>query len=483
MNTNPNNTIVTPVSPYQKTQNLFYTSQKQETELTKLQIVGEIPKWIRGKLIRNGPAIFEVGNTKLRHWFDGYGMLHGFIVENGEIYYHSKYIFSEEYLSAKSTGKLSTILWGTTSDPCRSIFRRFFANFTNFPSNTNVNIVKIGERYFTTSDIATINETDIDSLDTLSSKTTDKRGVMAAHPSFQKGGSIWNMISSLGPRPTNRTISFSNEVEVISHASFATPKTYYFHSFGNTERYFVSIEQPMYLSFKRLMLSGVKNLSFYECYMWDEKAFDILHIFDRDSKQMIHIATKEKFFFFHTINTFEQDSLLYIDFCGYENNSVIDDFYFDVIQTAGLSEKNKARVMRLTVNLKTKEVVLRDMKINLELPAINRTLAGSPYQFSYGIHSSNGSTELSDSIIKYDVINNTQIIWKENSLIPGEPVFVKTPNNVAEDDGVLMVVCYDKEKATSCLAILNAKTMQEMARADTPLHIPASFHGAFYKTK
>ncbi|WP_284700061.1 carotenoid oxygenase family protein [Coxiella burnetii] len=29
-------------------------------------------------MIRNGPAKFEAGNKKLRHWFDGFAMLHQF---------------------------------------------------------------------------------------------------------------------------------------------------------------------------------------------------------------------------------------------------------------------------------------------------------------------------------------------------------------------------------------------------------------------
>lgn len=464
--------------------NTYYTSQKEETELTKLKIQGEIPHWIHGKLVRNGPALFEAGTTALRHWFDGYGMLHGFAIQKGEIYYHSKYIRSEEYISSQSSSKFSGVgAWGTASDPCRSIFRRFFSNFTNFPSNTNVNIIKIGEKYFTTSDIATINEMDISSLDTISSKRIEKRGIMAAHPSFQEDGSVWNMIGSLSPRPANTIISFSDKAEVIPHTSFQIPRTYYFHSFGNTSKYFISIEQPMYLSFKRLMMSGIKSLSYYECYEWDENATNVLHIFDRQRKEIIRIPTSEKFFYFHVINTFEKNNVIHIDFCGYKNNAIINNFYFNEIQTTGIPEKNKAHIMRLTVNLKTKEVLLIDKNIHLELPAINHFLGGTMYKFLYGVHSTPGCAELSDSIMKYDVVNNTHVLWKENALVPGEPFFVKKPDGLNEDDGVIMVVCYDKEKLTSCVVVLNAITMKEIARAYTPLHIPASLHGAFYKTK
>ncbi len=51
---------------------LYNKSQKTETELVKLEIIGEVPSWISGKLVRNGPAIFELGKTNFKHWFDGF---------------------------------------------------------------------------------------------------------------------------------------------------------------------------------------------------------------------------------------------------------------------------------------------------------------------------------------------------------------------------------------------------------------------------
>ncbi len=119
----------------------YFTSQTSEAELTKLEVEGMLPTWLSGKLVRNGPALFEAGNTKLGHWFDGYGMLHGFMITNSTIYYQSKFTQSEEYLNSKESGKVeNTITWGTPSDPCRSIFRRFSATFTAGSSNTPVSL-------------------------------------------------------------------------------------------------------------------------------------------------------------------------------------------------------------------------------------------------------------------------------------------------------------------------------------------------------
>lgn len=45
--------------------------------------LGEIPFWVHGRLIRNGPGMFEVGDTKYHHWFDGHALLHNFVINKG----------------------------------------------------------------------------------------------------------------------------------------------------------------------------------------------------------------------------------------------------------------------------------------------------------------------------------------------------------------------------------------------------------------
>ena len=48
------------------------------------QIVGTIPQWLSGRLIRNGPGIFEIGDTKYNHLFDGLSLLHSFTIDQGQ---------------------------------------------------------------------------------------------------------------------------------------------------------------------------------------------------------------------------------------------------------------------------------------------------------------------------------------------------------------------------------------------------------------
>merc|ERR1719440_1121031 len=45
---------------------------------------GTIPSWVRGKLYRNGPALFDIGEDTANHWFDGQAMIHAFDFHGGD---------------------------------------------------------------------------------------------------------------------------------------------------------------------------------------------------------------------------------------------------------------------------------------------------------------------------------------------------------------------------------------------------------------
>jgi carotenoid cleavage dioxygenase-like enzyme len=71
-------------------------------------------------------------------------------------------------------------------------------------------------------------------------------------------------------------------------------------------------------------------------------------------------------------------------------------------------------------------------------------------------------------------------IWHLAGLYPGEPVFVPTPSPTAEDDGVLLSVVLDLDKDRSFLLVLDAASLNELARAAAPHAIPFHFHGNYF---
>jgi carotenoid cleavage dioxygenase-like enzyme len=84
----------------------------------------------------------------------------------------------------------------------------------------------------------------------------------------------------------------------------------------NTERYFVTIEIPLYLSFWKMVGSGVTNKSYYECFKWDEAATNKFHVFDRQTGTLTTIDSGLKFFYFHTVNAYEEEVSLIHGSCA-----------------------------------------------------------------------------------------------------------------------------------------------------------------------
>ncbi|MEM9451536.1 MAG: carotenoid oxygenase family protein, partial [Cyanobacteria bacterium P01_E01_bin.6] len=92
------------------------------------------------------------------------------------------------------------------------------------------------------------------------------------------------------------------------------------------------------------------------------------------------------------------------------------------------------------------------------------------------------------AIWKVDLETGDRQLW---SAAPrgfiSEPVFVprshgsSQPDNVAEDDGWLMVMVYNAERARSEVVILDARDLNRgaIARLGLKHHVPYGLHGSF----
>lgn len=84
-----------------------------------------------------------------------------------------------------------------------------------------------------------------------------------------------------------------------------------------------------------------------------------------------------------------------------------------------------------------------------------------------------------DTIVRVDLEMRTSEGWSQDGCFPGEPVFVATPGASDEDEGILLSVVFDSNEDTSFLLALDARTLDEIARAQAPHHIPYGFHGQY----
>ncbi|TWW77822.1 Beta,beta-carotene 9',10'-oxygenase [Takifugu flavidus] len=83
------------------------SSVEETPEPICTDIVGQIPEWIDGNFLRNGPGKFEIGNQKFNHWFDGMALLHQFKIARGQVTYKSRFLSSDSYQANKENNRIT----------------------------------------------------------------------------------------------------------------------------------------------------------------------------------------------------------------------------------------------------------------------------------------------------------------------------------------------------------------------------------------
>jgi carotenoid cleavage dioxygenase len=137
---------------------------------------------------------------------------------------------------------------------------------------------------------------------------------------------------------------------------------------------------------------------------------------------------------------------------------------------------------RWTVDLSDGKV--RESRIDdraQEFPRVDERLVGKRHRYGYAPEVGDGGG--SDTLLKHDLVaGNTRARSLGHEKILGEFVFHPSSPDALEDDGVLMGYVYDQTTDRSELALLDAQTLQDVARIKLPHRVPAGFHGNWVPT-
>ncbi len=152
---------------------------------------------------------------------------------------------SRAYRAAKERGEIAYSEFGT--DPCRSLFARVFAMFApKISDNPNVNLAWLGERFIAMTETPIPVEFDPQTLAAAGVAYEAPGLLTTAHPHLDRdGGAMLNYAARLGPRNRYRFFRLepgSREPRVIAEQPVGEPA--YMHSFGLSERWLILAEFP-----------------------------------------------------------------------------------------------------------------------------------------------------------------------------------------------------------------------------------------------
>jgi beta,beta-carotene 9',10'-dioxygenase len=446
-----------------------------------LQVSGALPAWLKGTLLRTGPSKFEVGAHSYNHWFDGLAMLHGFTFANGSVAYANRFLESKAFRAAEATGKIAYAEFAT--DPCRTLFGRIAAIFDpKLTDNCCVNVSDCAREVvaFTETTLPMrFSPSTLKTLGVFGYRRALRGQVSTAHPHYDaKRACHYNYVVDFGLNSFYRLCRIGDDGKQRLVAKFPVERPAYMHSFGMSQDHLVLTEFPLVVSPLDLKLSGKP---FIQNYRWEPERGLVFHIIEKDTGKLVHKAVADACFGFHHVNSFLDRDRLAVDVIVYPDAAIIDQLYLEPLRS-GAPITATGRLTRFHIPLAGDAPVTRRAlaDVPLELPRIDYgRCAGKPYRYVWGtgVHTKD---DFLDSIVKVDTQTGTVASWHAAGLYPGEPVFVPSPADQAEDDGVLLSVVLDIDKDRSFLLVLDAVSLQELARAAAPHAIPFHFHGNYF---
>lgn len=164
----------------------------------------------------------------------------------------------------------------------------------------------------------------------------------------------------------------------------------------------------------------------------------------------------------------------------------------EVCASMGMPISTTSNVCRFTLDFAKKVAEKVDLSLNIsDFASCNPLNAGKEYRFLYGLNlpmdvflenESWREEEGKYSIWKEDYSKEESKIWQlrnNERMVATEPQFVPRPGSDGEDDGVVLVPASCPADETSHLIVLDARSMEEIARVSCPVTINAGIHNLF----
>ncbi|XP_036934388.1 beta,beta-carotene 15,15'-dioxygenase [Acanthopagrus latus] len=509
----------------------FSKNAEERPEPSKADVKGNIPRWLQGTLLRNGPGIFSVGDTSYDHWFDGMAIMHSFNFKDGEVTHRSRFLRSDTYKANMAANRIVVSEMGTMAypDPSKNfIFKAItFLNHTvpDFTDNGASNFIKYGNDYFATSETNYIRK-----IDPVTLETQDKVDYLkylpvnlaSSHPHYDKEGNAYNMGTSIAEKGKTKYLLFKvpavaekdkgKNVPVLKNAevvcsipcrSLLTPS--YYHSFGMTDNYFVFIEQPLKLDILKMATAYMRGVNWASCMKYCPDESTLIHLIDRRTGK--EVETKYytgSMVVYHHVNAYEDDGHVVFDVIAYKDKGLYDMFFLSKLNTnthddayskpgykrfalpihsdKGIAVGEDLVKLKYTTASAVKEKegkLLCQAEVlceGFELPRINYDFNGKKHRFVYG--SGVEDSALSQMVAKLDTETKERVYWSEENCWPSEPVFIPRPNGESEDDGVVLATVVNPGKP-GFIVVLDGRTFKEVGRAYINAELQNGVHGFF----
>ena len=409
-----------------------------EVTVTDLEVTGEIPRELNGRLLRNG-ANPQSGWSD--HWFLGNGMLHGVEIQNGKAnWYRNRYVQTPLFKSPEM-------------NPMETLGDMNYSSANTHVIHHAGKILALEEGHWPFE----VNE----KLDTIGPHNFGGKlaGPMTAHP--KTCGETGELLSfSYGMSAPFLTYHrTSAEGEMLQVEPITVKGATMVHDFNVTRNHVVFMDLPCVWNFDGIAETGLPVI-------WDESDGARLGVMPRNGTDAdVRWFDINPCYVFHPLNAYEEGDKITVDVCRME----------DAMKPGSNSPPMLYRwVIDLTAGT-VSETQLDDRVV--DFTRVCDTRVGLKNRYGYGANFT--GLPVAGGFIKYDLQNDSSEYHPLNGGQGSEPVFVKDPNGKDEDDGWVLSYVYQPEIDKSEIVIVDSRAFDKepVARIHLPVRVPAGFHG------
>ena len=440
-----------------------------------LRVEGRMPRDLVGTLYRNGPAIFGVGGQRFDHLFDGDGAITAIRLDGSSARGAVRMVETEGRRIEQERGSIRFGGFGTKSK--HPLFDFFFRGAVKNVANTSVlpwqgKLLALWEGGLPTElsleDLSTVGETDLDGV---------IPSAFSAHPHRSAAREAWyNIGLRIGRTCEIDLFELPDRGRARKLVSFPI-QAGMLHDFAVTDTHAVLLVSPLIFRALPFLLG---RRSYVDALDWTPEAGTEVIVVALDAPHRVRRFQAPAFYQWHFANAFDDGADIVVDFVQYEDFGTegwLQQLYGGQIATEASGNVVRARLNADAGTLDVEPAWDR----STEFPVIDGRFEGSRTSVLWtAAHSSRvaAATTPLDRLARVD-LESAAIV--ETDLGPGtypaEPVFV--PRGDAEGDGWLLTVAFDASRDASFLGVLDATTMNVVAKAWFDQPVPQTFHGRF----
>jgi all-trans-8'-apo-beta-carotenal 15,15'-oxygenase len=435
---------------------------------------GRWPGSLTGSLYRNGPAWFDRGGVRYRHWFDGDGLMRAWHVRAGAVTHVARMLATRKFTHEQRVGRFEIQAAGTP------IANPLPARNNDDVSTANTAVIRIGNRVMALWEAGSAIEIDPDTVETRGPVTWRPdlaAAPFSAHPLLERDGSAWNFGSlTFFNRQALLLWRIGADGALLKTQILETPANGYLHSFAMTERHLVFVLMPYrMLDEKGAFFERLRFAANEPCRIAvvPKDALDEPRWFESDFAMVYHFA-----------DAFERGGVITVRAMRHADIEAARSPMAAAMRGEISDEQSSSDLVNLHLDLASGRARWEvPGTARMEFPAWDGRSPGNRGAVIYAPTTFgkaeapyfNGVTRIDLERGHSDSFNyGPRVLSEEHRFIP-------RPGSGRPDDGWLLGSVLDWNRGRSGIALLDARRVSDgpIATAWLPYTLPLGFHGYF----